>query len=366
MKVGILTWYQAINHGAVLQTYASCKMLEKMECTPVVLNYNWELYDNKNKSSKFKRWIKKLSISQIIWHYNVKRFLEYKKDAFNKFNVLHLPIGRLFSEEKNLDVLYIGSDMVFDISEGYNPYMYGAGIDCLYKFSYAASFGYTTEDKLIQHLHFPEIKKYINELKYIGYRDENTKRLCGEICGHSKLVENIDPVLCYGFKDEVEAWDSKVWKNRKYILIYAYDMNMNDEYTTNAIKEIAEKQQLEIISCGYYHKWCNENVAADPKEFLEMFKYATYVITDTFHGTVFSLILHKKFATILRGNGFKVKYLLDCAGLEDRIAKTSNELSTILRTSVEYDQFDTWLAKEQEKSLGYINNCIIEAKKGVK
>ena len=49
-KVGILTWYKAINHGAVLQTYASCKMLENLACTPVVLDYNWNLSEANKKN----------------------------------------------------------------------------------------------------------------------------------------------------------------------------------------------------------------------------------------------------------------------------------------------------------------------------
>ena len=57
MKVGILTWYKAINHGAVLQTYASCKVLESLGCEPVVLDFDWEIDDEKkeNKWKKIKR-----------------------------------------------------------------------------------------------------------------------------------------------------------------------------------------------------------------------------------------------------------------------------------------------------------------------
>lgn len=46
MKVGILTWHKAINHGAVLQTYASCQVLRELNCIPVVLEYDRHLREN--------------------------------------------------------------------------------------------------------------------------------------------------------------------------------------------------------------------------------------------------------------------------------------------------------------------------------
>lgn len=358
MKVGILTWYKAINHGAVLQTYASCKVLESIGCKTVVLDFDWELEDEKseNKWKKIKRRLLSVTPEKLCWYLNVKKNLKYKVEAFNNFIAEELPVGKKYDKEDNLDAVYIGSDMVFDITEGYNPYMYGIGVPSNYIFSYAASFGYTTYEKLMKHVHKAEIVDALSQLKAIGYRDENTVSVCNKLENTVPKEENIDPVLLYGFKEEMKKWDSAKWRQEEYLLVYAYDSTMNDRDTIKQIKRIAQEENLKIVSCGYYHKWCDECVPASPAEFLEMFIHAKYIITDTFHGTVFSLICHKNFVSIIRENGFKVKHLLDAVHLENRIAR--EQIINIIKNEPDFTYFDEWLEKERVKSKKFIEKNI--------
>ena len=358
-KVGILTWYKAINHGAVLQTYASCKMLENLACTPVVLDYNWNLSEANKKN--ILDIIKKMSIRKLLWKSKVKKCFSEKKDIFSLFCKNYLPLGKDYLHEENLDAVYIGSDMVFDLSEGYNPYMYGINVPSNYIFSYAASFGYTTLDSFKNHPHFEVVKNAICDMNQIGYRDQNTKEICMYCGTKAKMVENVDPVLAYGFEKEITSWDNSKWKDKNYLLIYAYESTMNDETEVNTIKKIAKTEGLEIISCGYYHKWCDTCINADPKEFVEMIKHAKYVITDTFHGTVFSLLMHKKLCVIVRKNGFKIEHLLNSCELGNIIARTPDQISNVLQMDVDYDDFDNWRNKESVKSLNYIKENIDRA-----
>ena len=355
MKVGVLTWYKAINHGAVLQTYASCKVLESLGCKPVVLDFDWELDDEKkeNQWKKIRRRLSSVTPRKMYWYFNVKKNLKFKVEAFNDFIVEELPVGKNYHIESDLDAVYIGSDMVFDITEGYNPYMYGIGVPSNYIFSYAASFGYTTYEKLLHSEHAAEIESALSKLKAIGYRDQNTLYVCDKLGNNVPKEANIDPVLLYGFKDEINKWNSNKWSKEKYILVYAYDSTMNDRETIEQIKRIAQKEGLKIVSCGYYHNWCDECIPASPKEFLEMFVYAKYVITDTFHGTVFSLICHKNFVAIVRNNGFKVKHLLDQTHLENRIVKQT--IADILKCKPDFSFFDQWVESERNKSKNYID-----------
>ena len=352
MKVGILTWYKAVNHGAVLQTYASCKMLEKLSCDPVVLDYDWNLENISERN--YIEILRKLSIKKVLWKVNVKKFLRTKKQIFSDFRKQYLPLGKKYYDEHELDAVYIGSDMVFDISEGYNPFMYGIGVDSKYIFSYAASFGYTTIEKLQSSKYETEIVEGIKKLKSIGYRDSNTLEIIEHYKVNVSTVECLDPVLCYGFEDEIIIWDSGKWKKEKYILVYAYESTMNDKSTVKAIKTFAKEEKLKIVSCGYYHKWCDKCVQASPREFLEMFKHASYIITDTFHGTVFSLILHKSFVSIVRNNGFKLKYLLETVKLTDRIVKKPEDIERVISSKLSFTRFDEWVEENRKKSLDFI------------
>lgn len=358
MKVGILTWYKAINHGAVLQTYASCKVLEQLGCEPVVMDYDWQLEDNKkeNRWKKIKRRISSVTPAKLFWYLNVRKNLRVKIRAFSGFIEKQLPVGNNYKEEKDLDVVYIGSDMVFDITEGYNPYMYGMGVPANHIFSYAVSFGYTTYEQINKSVHKPEIVDALARLQSIGYRDKNTVLLCDKLGNTVPKEENIDPVLLYGFQEEMKKWDSRKWKQEDYLLVYAYDSTMNDNETIRQIKKFAREKNLKIISCGYYHKWCDVSVPASPTEFLEMFIHAKYIVTDTFHGTVFSLICHKNFASIVRNNGFKVKYLLDAVHLENRIVKT--EIADVVKSEPDFTYFTQWIEKERAKSRKFIEKNI--------
>ena len=364
MRVGILTWYKALNHGAVLQTYASCQMIKECKCSPIVLDYKWNLdiEEKSNQLSVFFNRIKHLNPSKLAWYLKVRKNMIEKQCLFDEFIKADLPIGKLYDEEDGLDAVYIGSDMVFDITEGYNPYMYGYDVPSKYIFSYAASFGYTTKEQLNNYENKETIINSVSNLKSIGYRDYNTFEICKSIAPSVPMTENIDPVLCYGFEKEIDEWDTGKWKNKKYILIYAYDSTMNDKETVKQIKKIAHDKGLKIISCGYYHKWCDEVVCASPKEFVEMIKYSTFIITDTFHGTVFSLIMHKNFASIIRKNGFKLRYLLECSGMKNRIV--NKDIDLILNDTPKYENFDNWIMKEREKSLKFIKDNLESCARG--
>lgn len=362
MKIGILTWYKALNHGAVLQTYASCKLLEETGVTPVVLDFHWNIDSRSGVSGKLKRIVKKFSISQIVGHFRVKHALIEKRTVFQQFVNKKIPLGQDYSQETNLDAVYIGSDMVFDFSQGYNPFMYGKDVPCDFIFSYAASFGYTTIEKMEQSEHKDEIIDALKRFKAIGYRDKNTLDIINRYDINVPTFECIDPVLCYGFEKEIEDWDKGQWKDKHYIVIYAYDSTMNDAATIKRIKGIADDEGLEIISCGYYHKWCDKCVQASPDEFVEMIKHAKFVITDTFHGTVFATIMHKNFVSIIRTNGFKLKYFLEQSGLGDRISDTEHPIEAVLHSNPDYHAFDNWLRKEREKSKMFIQSNIDEVR----
>lgn len=363
MRIGILTWHKAVNHGAVLQAYASQQVLRSIGCEAKILEH--ERYVKKKQVSLGKKVInvlKKITIKKLIGREIIKSFNKEKSIRFDLFRKKYLDLGEKYTKEQGLDAVLIGSDMVFEFYQGYNSYMYGKGVRAPYKFSYAASFGKTTDDSLKKHNKFNEICTLIRELNGIGYRDENTRKLIEKYAGRVDLTFNIDPVLLYGFKQESIQWDEGKWINHKpYIVVYSYDSNMNSKKDINMIRNFAKKNDLVIVSLGYYHNWCDECICSDPKEFIEILYHAQYVVTDTFHGTIFSLIMEKEFASIIRGNGFKLKYLLDSSGMSSRIVN-NNDLGEVLGAKVDYNEFNKWLEFERANSLEYIKKQIENAK----
>lgn len=355
MRVGILTWHKALNHGAVLQAYASQKILRELGADTIVCNYDRKIAKVSLKY-KISTLIRYISNGMLKYRYKWKQFDKEKQPLFVDFIREYIDEGDYYDKE-NVDIAYIGSDMVFNLKQGYSAYMFGHGVNATTIFSYAASAGGTNLEMAKRMGIENDIKNGLERFSAIGCRDTETIEFVNSICSNKKTCLNIDPVLLYGFDKEKCDWDTGVWsKNRPYILVYSYHSHMDTQNEVKSIQDFAKKNGLEIVSCGYYHPWCDKNINASPKEFLEMFNNARYVITDTFHGTVFSLICKKQFVTIIRDNAFKVAYLLEDTGLETRIVKNISNLGTVLYTGIDYKQFDEWLQFSREKSLAYIKN----------
>lgn len=363
MKIGILTWSKVVNHGAVLQAYASQQTLLSLGHTPVMLDYQ----ENKNGMhrsfvNRLKNLNNRLSFNALKTHIRLPEWDAEKTSAFTTFRDSNMFFGSNYTVAQNLNAVMIGSDMVFDFFEGYNPFMYGKDVNAPYLFSYAACFGCANERMFLNFAQKDEIIHYIGKLNGIGYRDDNTYELLTKCCGIDHAVKNIDPVLLYGFSEEAINWDTGKWKNRKYVLVYAYTYNMDKKEEISAIKALSRAYHMEIISVGYMHNWCDESINADPKEFVELFRNASFVVTDTFHGTVFSLIFGKQFCSIVRNNAFKVVDLLNEFGLEYLLdTPPVQRISCLPSHPIDYKKVNARLNNLRKYSIEYIQDQILKA-----
>lgn len=360
MKIGILTWHKALNHGAVLQAYATQNFLKSNGYDSIILDYKRKVVNQQSRLLINWQRMKKLFNGALKDRKYVEEMDARKRALFNDFITENLKCGELYSKE-HLDCTIVGSDMVFSLIQGYNEYMFGIGVNTDRIFSYAASAG-GTKLSLVEKMNVKEqIKNSLEKFSSVGYRDLETKQLLENIGIQQNMHETIDPVLLYGFETEKNTWDTMKWERHKpYLLVYAYHGFLNDKKECKQIEKYAQENNLKIVSCGYYHSWCNENINAGPKEFLEMFKHAQYVVTDTFHGAVFSIICRKKFVSIVRNNGFKLRYLLQCCQLNDRIADNSEKIYSILCNDIDYQECYQWLKEKKKDSSQFLLDNIME------
>lgn len=366
-KIGILTWHKTVNHGAVLQAYASQKILEGLGCEPVLLDYQRAVGSMDDiLPRKLKRWGSKLTPSKLKTVFANKDFGVEKAAMFEVFRRDCLLLGDRYDREPELNAVMIGSDMVFDFYEGYNPFMYGKDVSAPYVFSYAACFGYATRILLDSFDHKSEIETLLQRMDYIGYRDENTRDLVSYLAPAVPIEKNIDPVLLYAFSKERKKWRSYGWaKEKPYILVYSYTYNLDSKEEITYVRRLARELGCKIVSVGYCHLWCDEIINADPKEFVELFENARLVITDTFHGTVFSLTFAKDVRVIIRRNAFKVLDLLSDLRIVDQVVVNPKHLYTDEFSGSEvYDHaaVQEQIAVLRERSMNYLRLRIAEAK----
>jgi hypothetical protein len=147
---------------------------------------------------------------------------------------------------------------VFSLESGLNHLFFGFGIPCDNIFSYAGCFGPYTYEKIKEKNLCGYVGAGLSLMKHISVRDENSRGIVEKLTGFSPIVV-CDPVILYGYENEQDAITVKLPK-QKYMLIYAYDNNMNDETEVQRIREYAKSKNLLVASVGFHHKWADKNI----------------------------------------------------------------------------------------------------------
>lgn len=359
MKIAIITHHDVLNHGAMLQLYALKRVLEYYGEYCKALNYtkNLDFIDLKLKDKY------SLSIKSIpfYFHYmldkgilntlfNIKK--KFIIDLFKKNSDL---IGNYYSKEEKIDAIFIGADEVFSIEPGLNTFFWGFGVPCKNVYSYAGSFGPTTLE-FIQRMNAVEfIEGGIKRIKKISVRDRNSQNIIHEL-GHINVSQVCDPVILYGFKKERENFKRPL--KEKYIVIYSYDNNMNDISEINPIITFAKRHNLKIISPGFFHKWVDKNINVNPIELLKYINFAELVITDTFHGSVCSIIMNTSFVTKIRANRNKLYYLLEEYELTNREIRTFEEIENLFNIQINYNKINEIIKNKQIEGINFIEDCL--------
>ena len=140
-----------------------------------------------------------------------------------------------------------------------------------------------------------------------------------------------------------------------YIIVYSYPGRISDKKEIAAIQAFANQKGLRLLSIGHYFPWCDDVVVPTPFEVLSWFRDAAYVVTDTFHGSVFSIKYNKKFCTIVREmNNQKLTYLLNQFGLENRIVSNLPDLENIIEPEIDYVPVNEKITLETARSKKYL------------
>lgn len=361
MKIGILSMQRVINYGSFLQAFALKETLTQLgaDCSFIDIKPGPRIFNNNVRKKKNKIIIYLERIDKYFFK-RIKHqiFIRKRKEMFfNEFFPI-LGLSKKPNYNSNYDVVVIGSDEVFncarDVEWGFAKTLLGEGLNSKKVITYAASCGHTTLEQLEKFGLKSVVSNAMKNIDTVSVRDENTKNFVKALT-NKEACENVDPVFIYDFKEKVP--DKIPYRN--YILVYAYDNRINDMPTINEIRAFSRKKNKKIISAGVYQNWADLNILCSPFELLAYFRDADYVVTDTFHGTVFSIKYNKQFATIVRdSNRQKLGYLLKKFRLSDREIKDINEMELILSTKPNYEYANKLIKIEKEKAIKYLCESI--------
>ncbi|MGM9551698.1 MAG: polysaccharide pyruvyl transferase family protein [Clostridia bacterium] len=350
MKVCIITVYNTENCGSFWQAYALADVIEKMGHSVSFLyrsksdtsqSFKSHLHESLTKASKLN-----FLASALVW----KRSSNYKK-AQNCFNV----IKEGSAEFNSIDLFVIGSDTVWNFASGYfmrHKDTYTGkrlGEDkCITYAATAANTPYETFEKNC------EIKDAIKKLKAISVRDEETYFIIKKLTGKEPTVV-CDPTML----TERTLFDNnaKEISDKNYILLYHFAPI--PECVKNEILDLKKKHNLKVISFGEHRFWCDKTICYDPYSFVSYLKNASFVVTDTFHGTIFSILYEKNFAEF--GNvKKKISDLLSILKLTNSVVGNENTIEFIYENGLDYTSANEKINALRQASLLYLKENLLE------
>lgn len=318
MKICILSMQRVPNFGSLLQGYSLKCMLENLghEVSFIDIEENAEddhLVEEYRKSFS-NEYEKRRKVDRFILNKLVAKIKNKKQksimDNFQK-EIIHL---NRKSNDDHYDCCVIGSDEVFNAlnaSEwGFTSQLYGNVTQADTVITYAASCGFTTYEDLPRDA-ILKITDSFKRVSAFSVRDENTKQFVEKMT-NLPVVVNYDPVVVGDFYDESRRYRKVPGLPKKYCIVYAYHNRINDPLEIRAIKKICKANGLTIVSVGSSQYWINKHIVLNPFQIPYVFEHADFVVTDTFHGSIFAAKYSRRFGIIVRkSNENKLNDLLE-------------------------------------------------------
>lgn len=366
MKIGILTFFNAHNYGAVLQAYALKNYVSSLGHNCIIINYR-NKYIEKAYPYRLKPRIRKKDFI------NPKRFRANKKEIdiwlssrkswtvqyrkFEDFINSYLLDGMRGSWKEQInqcDLILFGSDQIWEknITGPKDKIFIGDFQTKATKVCYAASCyseQSAIDDNLIQSL---------RNFKNISVRENKLAEMIKSRLGKNYEVEVVvDPVflpdrsIYYSFLTEPKC------SKQSYILFYLVSESEELSKISEYLRIKCNKNILEI----HYYKNKNQNnvwqrADVGPQEFVELIKNAEYIFTNSFHGTAFSMIFHKQFIVV--NHNIRIHNLLYTVGLESREILSLEEFINMDDSEIPYEEVQAKINQMLEISKQFLYRAL--------
>ena len=363
MKIGIITYHCSNNYGAQLQAYATCHFLQKMGHEAEVIDCNtigvgpifmWSLESPRAIFGS----IRNNFLSLVSERKRYRLFNEFSRNMIGLSKPCYTKV-ELDKACKNYDYIITGSDQVWHpmICEGNTRFFLDLPIPDNRKIAYAPSFGVSEYSK-------EEVDEYmplISKIGHLSVREESGRRMIKKYTGRdAKIV--VDPTMLLTRAD----WDKILIpaKYQKYLFYFTILDEPNG--TDELVRKIAQEKGLEIVRIGTVRDIMKRGFinarANGPQQFLGLVRDADFVVTTSFHGTVFSILYEKQFLCVLNNNdrNSRMETLLSGLGLDSRMIRNIHNSKISKVSIINYQDVNARLAELREESMQFLNNSIKE------
>lgn len=379
MKVAVLTLRLHSNYGGILQAYALMHVLKLLGHEPCFVDIQY--FKKRNNISRYFIYVRNAILKYLFCHKNVEIFQEkrYEKEyeivckntrLFVENNiypktdfVCSRSDWRQLQDHYKFDAYVVGSDQVWRPAYfKHIEYFFLSFLNTsvVKRIAYAASFG--TQEWTFSEKQTFLCGKLLKKFDAVSVREESAINMCKQYFG-VEAIQVLDPTMLLS-KDDYKKLLPKNFelKSDVDLLVYLLDVN---ELKNNIVSRIEQQMNTKGV-------WINnpksenkkisyeERIAPPVENWLSGFLSARYVITDSFHACVFSILFHIPFVVI--GNSSRgltrIQSLLSLLGLEDRLLIEENLILTYIQDDIDWCYVDEQLQLLRSKSLSYLTSVL--------
>lgn len=350
-KAYIIAFQRSLNYGAVLQIYALSKVIERLGVSVEVVDY-------------VPRWMEfRLSSQPSLLSYIKRRLMKFFfRSFYRKMNLTSHTYKSLKELQEHLDpaAFYItGSDQVWNelITQKDEAYFLSFAPENAKKIGYAVSMG----NKPISADFYSRVQELVLKFDAVSVREKYVADFVKSFRPNSDIPIVLDPTLLLDEQDYALVSAKKTYR-QPYIAVYSC---MHDANFYELARYFKKKSGLPLVNLGYHFNGADKHEYIFGSEnWISRIKGAEYVLTNSFHGTVFSIIHRKKFMVVPNSDkaqqGLNARFveLLKSLGLSGRLVENEKEVDRCFDRAIDYDSAFGLLQKRREESLDYLKDAL--------
>ena len=363
-KVCILSMQRVQNFGSLLQSYSLKKVLEEIGCEVHFIDIEKNEQDNCLTENKAVRFDKEQEMSNnllskfkkidryIINRISNKYFVNQQDKMFENFRTNELSIKDTDNDQK-YDLCVIGSDEVFNCISSFTSQLFGNVKQADKVITYAASCGFTKYSDINSEM-ANIIKSAFNNVSAFSSRDENTTNFIKNLTD-KPVEQHFDPVWIGDFSEEISKTQISIKLPKNYCIVYSYRNRIYDKKEIQSILDFCKSKKLTPIALGAPQKWIKRFYAVSPFEMIKIFQNADFIVTDTFHGTIFFEKFNGRYAVLFReSNKNKLSDLVNRINAQNHLIDDFENINKVYNAFNDRNDVLELQQKAKQQSVNYL------------
>lgn len=381
-KAGLCVRYDCDNFGSMLQILATQKAINQAGWDYEIIRYDKRtpLFYLTNVTRLFNPYFMKGKIETFEKNRKLKGYPEvqkgnsvrngcinkYRKKYIGPYSDVYRGFGNLVKGAEKYDAVIVGSDQLWTPA-GIKSKFYNLLFvpDRINKVSFATSFGVgevpSSQKKMTT--------QYLERISHISVRETRGAEMVKELTGRDVTVA-LDPTLLFTGDEWKSIFPEERVIDEPYIL--AYFLGSNEEHR-DAVEQLKKDTGLRVVTIPFMDVFVERDLSfgderlfeVGPIEFLNLIRGAEYICTDSFHGSVFSILNHKRFITFNRTNSSdkqtrnsRIDSLFGLLSLEQRRYQPGMKLKDVIDMTIDFDIVDQKLVELRKETLGFLDRAL--------